>query len=244
MQDAIEVLVDVVGQDKAVDLINELNAGYGTYKQVDKLAELVGEKAAKELSATYSAEKLDEFMRAAHRVLSEAADQAQSNLNAAAKIGVKPLHTKYPKAKVAELAGKIAKLEPEAVSSEVMNAVPSFTMSMVDDIADYNMDFQAKAGLGPVIVRTWSGSYPSHDTRHTDWCAELAGTYKYNERPPDVFARHEGCRCTVEYYPSREAKGQITALAKGEVDVNGVLWNTKAETLDKRIKAMARKMKK
>jgi len=243
MQKAMEVIVDTLGQDKVVKLVNELNEGYGTYKQVDKLAEIIGGRLAKELGAEYTEERLDEFMRAAHRVLSEAGDQAQSNLNAAAKIGIKPLHTKYPKAKVADLASRLAKLEPEAVSAGVQNGVPTLAMTMVDDMAEYNMDFQAKAGMGPVIVRTWSGSYPSHDTRHTDWCHELAGVYDYRERPPDVFARHEGCRCTVEYFPNKSAQGRITALAKGEVDVNGVLWNTKAETLQKRIRNMARKTK-
>ena len=244
MQDAMEVLVDALGERKASKLLDELAAGYGTYKQVDKLAEIIGERAASELMTKYSPERLEEYMKAAHRVINEVSDQAQTNLNNAAKIGIKPLHTKYPKAKVGTLADKLAGLDPEAISAEVQNEVPSLAMSMADDIAEYNMDFQAKAGLGPVIVRTWSGSYPSHDTRHTDWCHELAGTYDYHNRPPDVFARHEGCRCTVEYYPSRGAKGRITALAKGEVDVNGVLWNTKAETLQKRIRNMARKMQK
>lgn len=244
MEDAMQVLARVVDEDKASQLIKELDAGYGTYKQVDKLAEIVGIRMAKELVANYSPERLEEYAKAAHRWLSEAGDQAQTNLNAAAKIGMKPLHTKYPKAKVRDLANKFAGMEPDAVKASLGNDMPTLTMVMVDVMAEYNMDFQAKAGLGPVIVRTWSGSYGSHDTRHTDWCHDLAGTYDYNDRPPDVFVRHEGCRCTVEYYPNRNAEGRITALAKGEVDREGVLWNTKQETLEKRIRNMARKMKK
>lgn len=242
--DAMESLIDAVGEKKAVQLLEELNAGYGTYKQVDKLAELVGSRMARDLAADYSEGRLHEYARAAHRLLSEAGDQAQTNLNAAAKIGMKPLHTKYPKAKVGELAGKLAGLDPDKIGAVISTDMPTLAMGMVDDMAQYNMDFQAKAGLGPVIVRTWSGSYPSHDTRHTDWCQELAGVYDYHDRPPDVFARHEGCRCTVEYYPNSQAKGQISALAKGEVDRTGVLWNTKAETLQKRIRKMERKMHK
>lgn len=243
-EDAMQVLKRVFGEQKASKLIKELDAGYGTYKQVDKLAELVGDRMARELAASYSEGRLEEYARAAHKLLSEAGDQAQTNLNNAAKIGIKPLHTKYPNAKVRDLATKIAELDPDTVGSVLSNDVPTLTMGMVDDMAEYNMDFQAKSGMGPVIVRTWSGSYGSHDTQHTDWCEDLAGTYDYHDRPPDVFARHEGCRCTVEYYPSRGAEGRITALAKGEVDTEGVLWNTKAETLEKRIRNMARKMKK
>ena len=62
-------------------------------------------------------------MKAAHRVINEVSDQAQTNLNNAAKIGIKPLHTKYPKAKVGTLADKLAGLEPEAISAEVQNLI-------------------------------------------------------------------------------------------------------------------------
>ena len=41
-----------------------------------------------------------------------------------------------------------------------------------------------------------------------------------------VFQRHEGCRCTVSYYPQGTDKGTITAITKGERDTNKVLWNT------------------
>ncbi len=241
---AIETLVNAVGEGQAAELISELNAGYGTYKQVDELAALVGDRMARELVKEYSEARLDEYARAAHRLLNEASDQAQTNLNAAAKIGIKPMHTKYPQAKVSDLAAKFAVMDPDALSEAINVNMSTLTMGMVDDIVQYNMDFQAKAGMGPVIVRTWSGSYPSHDTKHTDWCHDLAGVYDYWDRPPNVFSRHEGCRCTVEFFPNEESQGNITALAKGEVDVNGVLWNTKAETLQKRISRMARKMQK
>ena len=109
-----------------------------------------------------------------------------------------------------------------------------------DDIIKYNADFQKDAGLHPIIRRVWSGSYGSHDTRHTDNCEELAGEWEYGDEPRETYMRHEGCRCTVEYLPSRLEKGWTTALSKYEVARNGELFS-KEETLERRIKDAARR---
>lgn len=223
------------------DWVNALNEGYGTYNEVDNIAEYVGDEIAKRLQAVYSDERLRKFVEEGHQVITEAGVQAQSNLNDAAKIGIKPKVMKCPEAKIDDLIFELADLDSDALNAILKVEIPSLMMSMVDDMVEYNADFQADAGLSPYIVRTWSGMYPSHDTKHTDWCHDLAGTYNYRDRPDNVFARHRGCRCKVEYFPSKGAKGQIAALAKGEVDREGVLWNTNPETLQKRIARMERR---
>ena len=164
-------------------------------------------------------------------------ESVQSTLNEAAGIGLNPV---FPDANVSD--GKIKGIRRLVEEAEDKHAIevalnePIITnvMQNVDDWVKTNADFQAEAGLDPIIVRTWSGSYPSHDTKHTDWCEDLAGTWTYGDQPEDVFKRHEGCRCTVEYFPNKKAKGQITALAKGEKDTEGVLYNTGKFTSTKR----------
>lgn len=236
MDNVKEKLLNALREHKELwEWIRRLDDGVGTYEEVSRIAELTGDEVVKGL-APYSEEYLTEYMVAAHSIIADAGMVAQQNLNDAAKIGLKPMTTKYPRSKVRQLAEKVAQTAPETVPAVLKNAVPTLTMSMVDDIVEYNADFQAKAGLKPIIVRTWSGSYPSHDTKHTDWCYDLAGTYEYGTEPKRVYARHEGCRCTVEYFPDRSAKGRITALSKGEVDRESVLWNTRAETLEKRLR--------
>lgn len=231
-------LIDALGEHKELwEWIRRLDSGAGTYDDVSKIAELIGDQIAYELSPAYTAELLTAYTKAGHELVSEFGQVAQQNLNSAANIGIKPMTTKYPKSKVDMLAEEIALVDMELIPDEIRNAIPSLMLGMVDDIVKYNADFQAKAGLKPVIKRTWSGSYPSHDTKHTDWCRELAGTYDYNSQmDPRVFARHKGCRCKVEYFPDAKAQGRITALARGEVDRDGVLWNTRADTLEKRLK--------
>ena len=241
LQDLLSAMED---NPKLWEWIRKLDAGTGTYEEASSIAELLGDEIAKQLATMYTPEQLEAYVRAGHDIVSMVSEAAQRNLNDAARIGLKPMTTKYPKAKVSALEAELALVGQERLPDEIKNALPSFVMGLVDDIVKYNADFQAKAGLKPVIVRTWSGSYPSHDTKHTDWCHDLAGTYDYNSRMNNrVFARHKGCRCKVEYFPDQAAKGRITALAKGEIDREGVLWNTRAETLESRIRKASKRNK-
>lgn len=154
-------------------------------------------------------------------------ESVQSTLNEAAGVGINPVAPTQNTGKIKGIQNMVAEAEDEhAIAVALNEPVITNVMQNVDDWVKTNADFQAEAGLHPIIVRTWSGSYPSHDTKHTDWCEDLAGTFEYGKEPEDVYKRHEGCRCTVEYFPNKKAKGRITALSKGEKDTNRVLWNT------------------
>ena len=230
-------LIEAIGSDKQIgEHIARLDSGFGTYEDVNDIAMFIGGRIADELIASYSPEVLEAYLREGHSLITLFAEVAQKNLNDAAGIGLKPMLTKPPDARIKALAEELSAVAPEMLPDELANAIPPEMLSMVDAIVKYNADFQAKAGLQPVIVRTWSGSYPSHDTKHTDWCHDLAGEYKYGSEPSRVYARHKGCRCKVEYFPDARAKGRITALSKGEVDRDSVLWNTRADTLERRLR--------
>ena len=224
--------------------VERLSSKWGTYADAEELAELMGgsmsDHIIKNLEA-YGLDIVDMDSRAVHEMLMEICEQAQANINEAARIGIKPLRRKYPKAKVNKLVEDLSAVSEDLLTDAISEWVPSLLMEMVDDVQQYNLDFQAKSGLEPVIIRTWSGSYPSHDTKRTDWCHDLAGTYEYGSEPRQVYARHKGCRCKVEYFPDKSAKGRITALRKGDIDREGVLWNTRQDTLEARIRKLNRK---
>jgi len=240
MLDGIEArrhfLEKIRGRPDLWPLVEKLDSGTGTYADVKEIAEMMGDEVAKYFTESFDQEVYDTLMREAHAVITMASETAQTNLNNAAQIGLKPLTRKYPKAAAAAIGEKLGVLDPEVLKKVGKDAISTLLMQMVDENVKYNADFQADAGLQPLIVRIWSGSYPSHDTKHTDWCEGLAGVYEYGTEPKNVYARHEGCRCTVEYYPNATAKGNITALSKGEVDVDSVLWNTREDTLAQRIR--------
>ena len=222
---------------KAVD---RLDKGVGTYKDVNKMAVFIGRRIAEEMGISFSEEALTNYLVAGHGLVAMSAEAAQTNLNNAAKIGLKPKTTKTPNAKIAKAVGTVAAAEPETVGAIAENVVPTLMLEMVDDIIKYNADFQKDSGLHPIIRRTWSGSYGSHDTRHTDNCEEKAGEWEYGDAPDNVYWRHEGCRCSVEYFPNKYAEGRITALSKYEVARNGELFS-KEETLERRLKDAARR---
>ena len=236
-------LIDAIIKDsKQWGRVLTLDSGAGTYDDVNELAAYIGDSIVSELISNYSPEALQAYMLAGHDLVSLFAETAQRNLNDAAGIGLKPMVTKPPNARIESLIEGMASIAPEHIADELANVVPAEMLGMVDTIVKYNADFQKDAGLHPIIKRTWSGSYGSHDTKHTDWCKDLAGEYAYDSRMDrKVFARHKGCRCKVEYFPSKNAIGRITALAKGEVDRESVLWNTRADTLEKRLKKANKK---
>lgn len=89
--------------------------------------------------------------------------------------------------------------------------IVTFSQSVVDDTLKKNIDFQAKAGLKPKIVRKLVG-------KACDWCRNLAGSYDYPNVPSDVYHRHERCRCTVEYDPRSIHKLRQDVWSKNWVD--------------------------
>lgn len=220
--------------------IARLDKGIGTYKDVNNMAVFIGRRIAEEMDISFSEEALTNYLVAGHGLVAMSAETAQTNLNRAAKIGLKPKTTKAPNAKIAQAVETVSAAEPEAVATICDSVVPTLMLEMVDDIQRYNADFQRDSGLHPMIRRTWSGMYGSHDTRHTDNCEQMAGEWEYGDHPDDVFWRHEGCRCTVEYFPNKNAEGRVTALAKYEVARDGELFS-KEETLERRLKDAARR---
>lgn len=237
----LKKLTDALRSDPRVEkAIKRLDEGVGTYKEVNTIAVSIGRRISEEMGIEFSEEALTSYLTAGHGLVVMASETAQTNLNKAAGIGLKPMTTKTPKAKIRKAVETAAAAEPEMVEAVCDQVVPTLMLEMVDDIVRYNADFQADSGLYPIIRRTWSGMYGSHDTRHTDNCEEWAGEWEYGDEPPQTYWRHEGCRCTVEYFPNKFAEGQITALAKYEVAETGVL-GAKEETLDKRLKDAARR---
>jgi len=220
---------------KMVKAISRLDKGNGTYKDVNSMAIFLGRRIAEEMGISFSEESLTNYLAAGHQLVAMSSSVAQANLNRAAGVHLAAKTTTTPNSKISKAVATVAAAEEGSTAAVCEQVVPTLMLEMVDDIVRYNADFQKDAGLYPIIRRTWSGMYGSHDTRHTDNCEDYAGEWEYGDEPPETYWRHEGCRCTVEYFPNRFAEGRITALSKYEVARNGEL-GAKEETLAKRIK--------
>lgn len=176
------------------------------------------------------------------RLIDTVCDTIQGQMNESVNIGIEPIYPKMAPDRAQGIKDAVINANSnDDIYNSVAASATNYGQALVDEWVKTNAEFQIKSGLGATIVRVWSGSYPSHDTRHTDYCKELAGVYQYEggvqnyyrnsrmwsvEGDKNIFARHKGCRCTVSYYPAGTKKGTITALAKGEKDANQQLWNT------------------
>lgn len=242
-------------ENKNIESIyKKVRNGSATYEEAHKFAGEIGNILAKVFDDTIDPNNLDDtalyivenMLTQNVRLTSAVCEGVQDNLNAAARVGLKP---KEPNAnamrdRIKRTVQGVADVGATESAGAMLNAnTKTLTLAVVDTWVRTNADFQAKAGLEPVIVRKWDGTEGSHDTRHTDKCADWAGTYVYGEEPKEIYIRHRGCGCIVAYYPDKDAQGRITALAKGEKDTNGLLWNTGAEFSQSRDAILRRRRK-
>ena len=177
------------------------------------------------------------------RLVDQVCDVIQGQMNESVNIGIEPVVPKISTDRKQGIRDMVINANSnDTIHNAVAQSVTNYGQAYVDEWVKTNAEFQIKSGLGATIVRVWSGSYPSHDTKHTDYCRELAGVYQYEsgaqnymrkggnmwsvEGGKNILARHKGCRCTVSFYPAGMKKGTITALAKGEKDTEQQLWNT------------------
>jgi hypothetical protein len=227
-------------KDKTIEEVyKKIRQGTATYEDAHKFSLAIGE-----MLETVFADMVDQIpegadlMEIADSIVDKALKQnfrlsslvcetIQDELNSMARIGLKAIEPTIDLGRVNAIKEAFVVSEtPEAMKVALGQDVKTFAQAVVDDWVRSNADFQKQSGLNPIIARKWSGRYSSHDTKHTDWCHELEGVWEYGEHPSRVFARHQGCTCTVLYYPSKDVQGRITALAKGEKDTDQVLWNT------------------
>ena len=233
--------------ERTYEMIRNRSADYA---DAQRFAIKVGDILTKTLQAEdYTGENLyelaDDVMNMLDqnvRLIDAVCDTIQGQMNESANIGIEPIAPEMPPDRAAGIKDAVINASSnEDIYNSVAASATNYGQALVDEWVKTNAEFQLKSGLGATIVRVWSGSYPSHDTKHTDYCRSLAGVYSYENGIPDgrnrggiwgmegdknIFARHKGCRCTVSYYPAGTSKGTITALAKGEKDTDQQLWNT------------------
>lgn len=96
--------------------------------------------------------------------------------------------------------------------------VENLAWSVVDDTMKANAEFQYKAGLPAKVVRKTEASGIRTVRRGNKtisykvpcrWCQQVAGTYTYPNVPRDVWKRHDGCECIIEYTPAGGGPGQV-----------------------------------
>lgn len=160
-------------------------------------------------------------LRANYDAIIEYAKVTQKGLNERARLGLNAVAPDYD---INREKGLIEYVTAEPLSDRAASFTEAITengLYYADETARLNFEYQSKSGLSPKIIRT--AEAPSvktkpHKVRYKNkvytysvtykvpckWCEGLAGTYDYEKvqaTGSDVYRRHEGCRCIIEYSP-------------------------------------------
>ena len=209
-------------------LTKRKDAGKATYKEADQYAVVVGDMLAKSFAAnlsqdilpggTMTAELANDIVRPAleldHDIIAQFAAEVQKALNTGAGLGLNAVVPKVDQNRIQGLIDRLAEAEDyDSISWILGEPVRNFSQNVVDESARLNFEYQSKSGLSPKIIRTAEpqgvrsvkrGNKTYKYNVPCKWCAALEGEYDYKKvmaTGSDVYRRHEGCRCTVEYSP-------------------------------------------
>lgn len=217
-EDIAPALLDAIRQDfernlggrqRAVQLLEKIQAGGANYADAGDYAEEVGTALADAFRANLSSAVLPDgrmyyniadrvvrpLLEQDHALVAEAAQTVQQSLNTAAGLGLKPQDVPLNESRVQGLLDKISNAEQyDTVAWVLGEPVKNFSRAIVDESIRRNVEFQGRAGLRPRVIRRVVANC-------CRWCGRLAGTYTYPDVPQEAYQRHEYCRCTVEYDP-------------------------------------------
>lgn len=219
--------------EKIHSIYKKVRNGSAGYEEAHAFAVETGNILADVFGNTVDGKNLDEMsLKVVGNILSQnvrlshaVCESIQLNLNEAAEINIAPVEPSKARTQ-SKVKGIMTNLEETGSVEKLKQSAKTLTLSTVDEWVQTNAEFQAKAGLSPVIVRKWDGTWGSHDTKHTDYCSRLQGVYEYPVSDKRIFQRHKGCQCVISYYPNKKAQGRITALARGQKDTDKQPWNT------------------
>lgn len=147
-------------------------------------------------------------------LVADVCEHAQKNINKEIKTGLKVVRPALNESRMEGFIDKLSDAEEfETVQWVMGEPVVNYSQSVVDDSIKANAEFHYNSGLHPKIVRKLDSAETRTVVRGKrkikyevpcKWCKSLAGTYDYGDMPDfiadNIFRRHEGCRCTVEYY--------------------------------------------
>ena len=157
-----------------------------------------------------------------YEMVNEAAAQIQKAIDQRAKIGLGSVRADFPIERIQNLIDKMTAddITYEKAIRWLMEPIVNNSEAFADDYVRANADFRAKAGLRTRITRRVANNC-------CDWCAAMDGTWVYGSEPPDIYRRHEFCRCTVTYQSDKISQN-VWSKRK---------WETPKDDIQERLRA-------
>lgn len=231
------------------DMRKKLDAGEATFQDADMYAVQVGSMLSDSMLEVLQLEEMPNqtlYYNIAQRTIgtslqdtyglvSSVAAEVQEEMNLANGIGLKAVK---PEANLERIGGLVEKAseatDQSTLSSILKGTVENLVMSAVDDTVKDNAKYQSDAGMQTKVIRIYDGK-GLHDGKDScQFCLSRQGTYTYPEAVKhDVFRRHVGCGCIIDYQ-SYKTRTRLSA-GQGKGWKEDVLSRQEAEELEKRI---------
>lgn len=188
-------------------MAKKLESGAASYEDAYKYAVSVGNARAKAFKSEISSDVLpdgrmyfniaDRLMNDSlgtdHDMVADYASKVQEIYNEKEGIGIKALKADKDESRIKGFVDRLDSEEKfDNVSWILDEPVKVHAMSVVDNTIRKNAEFHSKAGIKATVIRDAKADC-------CPWCTDLAGDYTYPRVPGEVFARHDNCRCTLEY---------------------------------------------
>ena len=207
----------------------------GTASQVDghDYAERLGEDLSRSLLNNLTPERLPDgrlYYNIARRTVvpslqtnydltNEVAAEIQAAIDLKAGIGLKSAKAAFPTERI---QGLIDKMTSDGITLEnaiiwLQEPIINNSEAFFDDFIKENAKVRNEVGLKATITRSVA-------PKCCDWCEALAGVYEYGKEPPDIYRRHEFCRCTVTYQSKKTSQNVWTKKT----------WESSREEIDRR----------
>lgn len=192
---------------RAARLGGLIRDGTKDFTAAHKYAEVTGSAMSRALRDTLTEDKLPNgtmyyniadrtvtpALKTVHSLNTKAAADIQRSIDAAEDIGLTPVIPDFPAERAAGLVNKMTLADTlEKARVWLGEAIINSSEAYVDDFIRENAEARYNAGLKVTLTRTAAGGCCA-------WCSGLAGVYEYGDHPPEVFQRHEYCRCMVVY---------------------------------------------
>lgn len=209
-----------VMRDRQVARISQrIRDGTATFADGHEYAERLGFATSRALRANLTADTLPDgklyyniakrtvtpALEENYRLINEASADIQKIIDSEAGIGLGSVHAEFPEERIQGMIDKMTTdgIELEDALKWLDEPIVNNSEAFFDDYVDKNAKFRNDVGLKATITRqvAWNCC---------DWCAELAGTYDYDNAPPDIYRRHEFCRCVVTYKCDKKSQNVWT----------------------------------
>lgn len=191
------------------DNISRIERGIANQNDVFELTKEIGRASNQALAETIAeagltgeeaAELTEAVIADNYAVISDYAELVQKGQYELAELGIQPRQVNLSQAQYKQQALNVAaQVDATTAAAYIINedVVNLIICQAFDNIMQQYAEQNKNLGIPQKIKREWDGRESKHDTRGTDWCKAVQGTYDYPVTDNRVWQRHKRCGCSI-----------------------------------------------